>query len=296
MKLPKLDILEIIEQDVQEIFSSRKKSKVLHKTKDIDASGNEVENAVRRVIRRKLPLKYYVSQGHIVDEQLQTSSQLDLIIADNIGSPVLFTSENGTEYIPYESIYSFAEIKSTYYANKDYLGSFVKSTKNIYDILNRKDTPHNQLTQEAGLDFGAGISFQARDKRPFKNPLFKFMFFVDSNDFSINDIKKILNETDDKYLPNLIVLLDRGIVAKAIIDKSANSSKIELFPEFINDSNKNEYKWLLVEFKDDKNKQAINLSFLNFSLNFHLKNCLLMRPDLMKYFGQMFEYNGQIIE
>ena len=296
MKLPKLDILEIIEQDVQEIFSSRKKSKVLHKTKDIDASGEEVENAVRKVIRRKLPLKYYVSHGHIVDEQLQSSSQLDLIIADNIGSPVLFTSENGTEYFPYESIYSFAEIKSTYYANKNYLDSFVKSTKDIYDILNRKDTPHNQLTQEVGLDFGAGISFQVRDNRPFKNPLFKFMFFVDSNDFSLNDIKKTLKETDDKYLPNLIILLDKGIVAKAFIDKHSNSSKIELFPEFINDSKKSEYKWLFVEFKDDKNKRAINLSFLNFSLNFHLKNCLLMRPDVMKYFGQIFEYNGQIIE
>lgn len=296
MELPKLEILEIIEQDVQEIFSSRQKSKVLHKTKDIDASGDEVENAVRRVIRRKLPLKYYVGQGHIVDEQLQTSSQLDLIIADNIGSPVLFTAENGTEYFPYESIYAFAEIKSTYYASKHYLKQFINSTKNIYDLLNRKNTPHTQFTQEAGLDFGKGVSFEVRDKRPFKNPMFKFMFFVDSNDFSIDDIKELLKETDDKYLPNLIIFLDKGIVAKAIIDKSTNSSRIELFPEFIEDSRKSEYEWLFIEFKDEKYRHAINLSFLNFSLNFHLKNCLLMRPDLLKYFGKMFEYNGQIIK
>lgn len=295
MELPKLEILEIIEQDVQEIFSSRQKSKVLHKTKDIDASGDEVENSVRRDIRRKLPLKYYVSQGHIVDEQLQTSSQLDLLIADNIGSPVLFTAENGTEYFPYESIYAFAEIKSTYYSDKNYLEQFIKSTKNIIDILKRNNTPHTQLTQEAGLDFGTGIAFQVRDTRPFKNPLFKFMFFVDSNDFSIDDIKELLNATDDKYLPNLIVLLDKGIIAKAIIDKSTNSSRNELFPEFIEGSKQNEYEWLFVEFKDEKYRQAINFSFLNFSLNFHLKNCLLMRPDLMKYFGKMFEYSGQII-
>ena len=296
MEIPKLEILEIIEQDVQEILSSRQKSKVLHKTKDIDASGDEVENSVRRVIRRKLPLKYYVSQGHIVDEHLQTSSQLDLIIADNIGSPVLFTAENGTEYFPYESIYAFAEIKSTYYAKKNYLKQFINSTKNIYDILKRNNTPHTQLTQEAGLDFGTGISFQVRDNRPFKNPLFKFMFFVESNDFLIDDIKELLNATDDKYLPNLIVLLNKGIIAKAIIDKSTNSSRIELFPEFIEHSKQNEYEWLFVEFKDEKYRKAINFSFLNFSLNLHLKNCLLMRPDLMNYFGKMFEYNGQIIK
>jgi hypothetical protein len=122
MTLPKLEITAIIQQDIEEIFSSRQKSKVLHQTKNIDASGDEVENAVRRVIRRKLPLKYYVSQGHIVDKALSTSSQLDIIIADNSGSPVLFTSENGTEYFPYESIYSFGEIKSTYYAAKKVCG------------------------------------------------------------------------------------------------------------------------------------------------------------------------------
>jgi hypothetical protein len=295
MELPKLEILDILQQDVEEIFSSRQKSKVLHKTKDIDASGDEVENSVRRVIRRKLPLKYYVSQGHIVDELLQTSSQLDLIIADNIGSPVLFTAENGTEYFPYESVYAFGEIKSTYYSSKHYLNDFIISTKKIYDFLKRENTPHTQLTQEAGLDFGPGISFQVRDKRPFKNPLFKFMLFVDSNDFSIDDFKELLKTTNDKYLPNLIVFLDKGIVAKAVIDKSINSSRIELFPEFIEDSRENEYEWLFVEFEDAKYRQAINFSFLNFSLNFHLKNCLLMRPDLMNYFGKMFAYNGQVI-
>jgi hypothetical protein len=45
-QLPKLEIIEILKQDVEEILSSRSKSKILHKTKDIDASGDEVENAV----------------------------------------------------------------------------------------------------------------------------------------------------------------------------------------------------------------------------------------------------------
>jgi hypothetical protein len=110
-KIPKIEILALLKEEVQEIFSAREKGKSLHKGKNIRAAGDEVENTIRRIIRRKLPIKYYVSQGHIADESLKISSQLDLIIADNSGSPVLFTSENGTEYFPYESIYSFAEIK-----------------------------------------------------------------------------------------------------------------------------------------------------------------------------------------
>jgi hypothetical protein len=200
MALPKLEIEEVLNEDVNEILSSRSKSKLLHKTKDIDASGDEVENAVRRIIRKKLPLKYYVSQGHITDESLKTSSQLDLIIADNSGSPVLFTSENGTEYFPYESIYSFAEIKSTYYSHKKYLESFIKTTKSIYNELYRKNTSSSQLSQDIKLTEGDGITFSCNDKRPFKNPLFKFMFFVDANDFSIDDIKEILKNTKDHTL------------------------------------------------------------------------------------------------
>ena len=301
MELPKLEIISILQQDVEEIFSSRQKSKVLHKSKDIDASGDEIENSVRRVIRRKLPLKYYVSQGHIVDEKLQTSSQQDLIIADNTASPVLFTSENGTEYFPFESIYTFAEIKSTYYSNKKYVDSFIKSTTNIYEKLNRKETPHNQLSQDIALDFGNGISFTVHDNRPYKNPLFKFMFFVDSNDFKINDIKDLLIKTDDKYLPNLICFLEKGIIVKANIISEGNEGNnfslgpIELFPQFIKSEDLKNYKWVFLEFGSLENRAAANFAFLIFALNTHLKNCLVLKPDLLKYFDGIFTNKGEII-
>lgn len=298
MELPKLEILSILQQDVEEIFSSRQKSKVLHKTKDIDASGDEVENSVRRVIRRKLPLKYYVSQGHIVDEKLKTSSQLDLILADNTGSPVLFTSENGTEYFPFESIYSFAEIKSTYYANKKYVESFINSTTKIYEELNREETPHNQLSQDIGLNFGDGINFTVQDTRPYKNPLFKFILFVDSNDFKIDNIKDLLIKTDDKYLPNFICLLDQGMIVKAKVFIENNKStlgSIELFPQFIKTENKKEYKWVYLEFSTIENRAAANFAFLIFALNTHLKNCLVLKPDLLKYFDGIFTHKGEII-
>jgi len=299
MEFPKLEITKIIQQDVEEIFSSRQKSKVLHKTKDIDASGDEVENAVRRVIRRKLPLKYYVSQGHIVDNLLSTSSQLDIIIADNSGSPVLFTSENGTEYFPFESIYSFGEIKSTYYASKKHVESFVITTKNIYEKLSRADTPPTQMTQDFGIVGGGGTNITSGDERPYKNPLFKFMVFVDSNDFAIEDIKQLLNDTDNKYLPNIICLIDKGVILKTRVTKVQTGyalGPIHLFPEFIKEDEKVNYEWVFLEFGEEENRAAANFAFLIFSLNEHLKNCLVLRPEIFNYFNGMFKHKGQIIK
>lgn len=299
MTLPKLELTEVLKQDVSEILGSRSKSKVLHKTKDIDASGDEVENTVRRVLRRKLPQKYYVSQGHITDEELTTSAQLDLVIADNSGSPVLFTAENGTEYFPYESIYGFAEIKSTYYASKKYLDAFINSTQKIYEELTRAETPTSRLSQDVNLVTGSGITFDSADKRPYKNPLFKFMFFVDSNDFKIEDIKESLSKIDDKYLPNIICLLEKGIIVKAKIITDNGTSQlgpVELNPEFILPEDKNEYEWVFLELGDEDDRSSANLAFLIFALNSHLKDCLVLRPNIINYYNSMFKHKGTIIK
>lgn len=298
-QLPKLEITEILKQDVEEILNSRKKSKVIHKTKDIDASGDEIENAVRRVIRRKLPNKYYVSQGHIVDEKLHTSSQLDIIISDNTGSPVLFTSENGTEYFPFESIYSFGEIKSTYYSGRNYLQSFIESTKDIYDNLKRKETPPEQYTQDFSLAFTGIVEVTSSDKRPYKNPLFKFMFFANANDFKLDELKPLIASTEDKYLPNIICLLDKGIILKTqILEKDGNISlgSIDLFPEFIPELDKSKYEWVFLEFGEDEDRAAANFAFLIFALDQHLKNCLVLRPEIVNYFQGLFSHKGQIIK
>jgi hypothetical protein len=293
MKLSKLDISQIFHQDFEEINSARKKGKILHATHDIDASGDEVENTVRRVLRRKLPMKYYVSQGHIVDETLQTSSQLDIIIADNSGSPVLFTSENGTEYFPYESIYAFGEIKSTYYSSKNYVEDFVNVTKSIYDNLNRKNTSQDQITQDLALTAGAGMGYTSNDMRPFKNPLFKFMVFVSHNDLKINSLKHLFQNNDDKYLPNVICFLDKGVLVKTkieLLNGQKAAGPVQIIPEFIANNKSNEYKWLFYEFESSAISGSANLAFLLFSLNSHLRDCLVLRPNILNYFNSMFTY------
>ena len=51
----------------ERILSSRTKSQIAHKTRDLRASGDEVEIPARDLFREKLPPSYHVGHGHIVD-------------------------------------------------------------------------------------------------------------------------------------------------------------------------------------------------------------------------------------
>src|SRR5215510_12900431 len=127
----KFELEKCFKLDAADIIAAREKAFLIHHTKDIDTAGNEIEHAVRRTLRSKLPERYYTGQGHIVDSRLNFSSQLDVVIADNKGAPILFKAEDGTEYYPYESVYAIGEVKSTYYKSKKYIHEFSKSIDSI---------------------------------------------------------------------------------------------------------------------------------------------------------------------
>lgn len=81
-KSSKLGLAEVLQNDADEIIAARKKARAIYDTNDISAAGNEVERAVRNVLRRKLSQLYYVGHGHIVDSSWEASPQLDVIIAE----------------------------------------------------------------------------------------------------------------------------------------------------------------------------------------------------------------------
>ena len=125
------------------------------------------------------------------------------------------------------------------------------------------------------------------------------MFIAESNDFAIEDIKDLMINTDDKFLPNLICILDKGIIVKArIIDNEGEKSigNVELFPEFIDQEDQDKFEWVFLEMGEDSSRAASNFAFFIFSLNSHLNSCLVMRPNILKYFSQMFRHKGQIIK
>ena len=122
-------IEEAYAADATRIITARSAGCVHHEVSDIRARGDTVEVAVRDFLQRRLPQQYHIGQGHIVDKKLITSPQLDVIIADSNGMPVLFEGENGVQYIPYESVYLVGEIKSSYIKSK-------KCTAGIISCIN----------------------------------------------------------------------------------------------------------------------------------------------------------------
>lgn len=273
--------------------------------------------AVREFLKKKIPTQYYVGHGHIVDQNLNQSNQFDVIIANNSTSPVLFTAKNGTEYFPFESVYAIGEIKSTFYPHKNYIQDFKAKTKKLNEVLSRQKTPSNQITESVSFSSTDGtVQISSNDPRPYKNPLFKFIFCIDSSQLNWNNLKQELNALNISEAPNIIFFLDRGIVAKTKLkfkphadltnkeiqelisnpDPTKLANQLEnqlpnLFPEFLPEIELPSYTWALYNF-NQSNVGGATLAYLIWALNDHLRICLLQRPNLTAYHRKLFSFES----
>lgn len=281
----KVSIDTFFDFEANGIDIAHKQVKLIHNSGNIPASGNQLEIAVRNFFRQKLPEKYYISNGHIIDETLRASPQLDMIIADNFKTPILYKTFDGTEYLTYESIYSYAEIKSSW--NKKHLSDFITTRKRLDKFLQRKIVSPNFIN--AG---GKGIELNVpTTKNPFQNPLMTFMFIANSDKFSFEDITEYYNEESPKHLPTILCLFDRGIIVN--INKASLDDKIfklNLYPEFITNDDENE--WVFLEF----DKKRSTLGTLYYILLEHLNTCVLGEPKMLNYMQQIFEINPNRID
>lgn len=264
---------------------AHKQVKLIHNTGDFPASGDQFEIAVRNFFRKKLPEKYYISNGHIIDTALSSSPQLDFIIADNFRTPILYKTYNDTEYLTYESIYSYAEIKSSW--DKKYITDFITTSQRLDSFMQRSKIEPNFI--EAG---GKGIYVdKPTTKNPFKNPLLTFMFVGNSDAFSFEHIKELYNTTDWKFLPNVICLFDKGLIVN-INKKSLDNNvfKINLYPEFIDSKDENE--WILLNF----DKKRSTLGTMYYIVLEHLNTCILGYPNMLDYMKKIFDINKNNID
>jgi len=283
-KLSNLDIEEIFRQDAQKLVDARKRSKVIHATFDIKASGNEVESAVRDFLRSRMPSNYYVGHGHIVDSNRQTSPQFDVLISDNTFIPILLRANDSTEYFPSESLYAIGEVKSTYEKSKKPIKAFCESLKLVKDKMSREtvfNTAYNGEIKNSTLM--RDMILQRNNK--VLNAIYSFMIFVDSEQFNIDDFKDCEKEFGNKYLPNHIIFLDKGIVFYGRITETR--MLFERYPECV-DNEENE--WLLSAFGTDETKEKAgnHLGFLYYNLLEHMNSSLLEPVNLMPYFNSLF--------
>ncbi len=278
-----LELANILQADAAEIIAARVKGRIIHHTQDIDAVGDEVEQTVRRVIRRKLPMNYYIGHGHLVDSKLSTSPQLDLIIADNTSTPILFQTQSSAEYFPFESVYAIGEIKATYYQSQQPIENFMKVLAQIRRQLKREQTPSPD-------SISSGI--------PFGNPLFSFMVFTSANNFFTDEeyhvieqrVVQLYETTPPSDLPNLLCFLDTGVMMYT--DHNTPGEKRPFFVnqpflQLIEAKEGQKRGWAFTSFYDE-NSYGANLGLFCLLLNLHLKSCVLTLPDLSTYLRQVF--------
>jgi hypothetical protein len=282
---PRLELLDVLEADAADIVAAREKAALIHRTRDIRAAGDEVEQTVRSSLRARIGAAYHVGHGHIIDAQWNASHQLDVIVTDT-GSSAVFRAQNGTEYLPYESVYGIGEVKATYYARDDPISSFVRSVSDTKTRLQREETPPNYF--RGGLRLGTGLS--SGEGRPYKNPLFSFMLFANSGDFRPEDIENLYSVTPVGDLPNVVVLLDYGVILRgsfATTDAGKLLTNVWTIPVFEHLSAEpesgRENRWTVVQFGAPGARIGPCLGFLYFALLDHLQGCILQPPSWTRY-------------
>ena len=184
-----LNMSEIFASDAKELVRARESSQIVHRTSDIRAAGNEVEQALRDYLKRMLPPRYYVTHGHLIDSEHRVSPQLDVIIADNFSLPSLLKTRDGTEYVPATSVLAIGEVKSTFYHGKNYYNYF----HNALVTISRMNRPLVENTIHDGLADSSIIRDVVLGS-PYKylNNLYSFLLCIDGGDFDFGKIKKFL--------------------------------------------------------------------------------------------------------
>jgi len=287
LKPPKLQLLEIFQSEAAEIVVARTKAKLLHHTRNIRAGGDEVEQTVREVLGRRLPRRYYVGHGHIVDSKLSVSPQLDIVISDGLMAPNLFTSAAGSEYFPYESVYAIGEIKSGYYPNKEPIQNFIATITLIKERLKKKPTPRNYM----GLGHARLSELEAYVDYlypTYENHLFAFMLFVHADHLDVGKVLALLTDAPQNNVPDILCFLNKGVFFKDyVVLKPDGSTRVATAEDY----NGNPYiataqmkeVWSYSRFEDAVNNLGIGLCFLYYLLLEHLDACEITPPVMSHY-------------
>ena len=276
-----LNLAAIFKSDAEELLRSREEAIRIHGT-NIRAAGNEVEQAVRDYLKRMLPPRYYVTSGHLIDQEGRVSPQLDVIVADNFNMPSLLTTKDGTEYVPITSVFAIGEVKSTYYHSERYYDKFHRVLRQINSELTRplvENTAHEGLAPSTNM---RDLALCSSNK--YHNNLFSFLLCVDRGDFKFESIRKLLNAANPALLPNVAVFLNAGIVAYA--KRNDTGIGFHKYPIAVSNA---EYDWCFVEGAGSRegSLEGTHLANLYAQLISHLSHSHLDPPNVYRYTATM---------
>ena len=274
-----LSIANVLQMEADVLVKAREKARLAHPT-DIRAAGNEVEEAVRSFLRRFLPPRYYVTSGHLIDSNQVVSPQIDVIIADHFTLPSLFTTQDGTEYVPITSVLAIGEVKSTYYHAQGYYGKFKRDMADIAGM----ERPLIENTAFDGFKDHTLVRDMVRESsNRYYNNLYTFFLCIDGGDFRFDKIAGILNSSKTELLPNFTCFLNRGVVAYG--DRN-NPGAVHKYPEQVECQ---DYDWCFMQShqESENSMSGGHLALLYGQLVNHLTHSYLEPPDIYSYMKRL---------
>jgi hypothetical protein len=269
MTTGKLDLDGFFQQDARRIMAAREEAIRIHGAGNIDAAGDHLERQVRSILSSRVPSRYCVVQGHIVDYNGRVSPQLDVIVTESLTARSLFQGADGTNFVPYESVYAVGDITSTYYKSREPIQAFAQKLRSIKQNLSRQTTR--------------------------RNPLLSFLVFVNANGFALDDVEEFYRANPLDELPGFACFLDHAVLLHA---KFLRNDYGDLLPvayhttPFVDSEPGKDNRWALIQWGSPERRLGANLMFMCVALLQHIQSCVLNPPNLYGYLVLSLDHQG----
>ena len=117
---------------VEELFVSRNRAKATGGRKNIRATGDGPEQAVRKLVGSLVGGLYRVTQGHVVRADGMKSGQMDIIVVKDVPAATMHTTEDGeTELVRVEWVAAVGEVKSSWWGH----GNVIRSYRRVVEDM-----------------------------------------------------------------------------------------------------------------------------------------------------------------
>ncbi len=163
--------------------------------------GEEVEQILKTFLNRHMPQRFRAGSGIIIDEENNLSRQTDVVVYDCLSSP-LYRAADKTQIIPSQAVAAVIEVKSS--LNKKELGDAFEKVASCKRLKKRPLSEMDLETTKTGLSttgtMGVVFAFDAET----------------SLEALAENTKEFNADYDSSLWPDLVVVLDKGVLAYAI--------------------------------------------------------------------------------
>jgi hypothetical protein len=166
------------------------------------SKGTARENKLKIFLKDKLPEKYGLGNGEIVSPSNDVTKQCDLIVFNKMDGIPLFQD---LQIYPLESVLGVVEVKSN--LTKVKLEEGLNAIKSVKEIVPKDTLTFNFIERE----YVGGYTQSFQRPVPF-GIIFAFDLEGNSLDSLLNNLYDWEKDVDSRFWPNLIVVLNQGII------------------------------------------------------------------------------------